>query len=236
MVVALGLAVALVALLRGGDGDGGGSASSPRVSSPGVAAEVPDEAARAKAQTLAAGVAMDAPDWGPGYERAEQYQNDPAPELEVKSSCEIFDQTGRKGTLAAVRRSVRQPTTGLLHHTEVRVFADAATAESYMSDVESGTRRCQEQTSGKVRFADVRQAGAPDVAGYDAIVAEDGRQVTDENGAKSDYPYVLYTGRSGAATLSVFAFGEAAAGQAPLTERATGALQKLQRRLEAASR
>ncbi|QGZ51192.1 MULTISPECIES: hypothetical protein [Streptomyces] len=231
VVVALGLAVALVALLRGGDDDGGTAASA----SPAVSVSANDEAARTEARALAAAVAMDAPDWGPGYKRAEPYEIDPAPELDVRNTCELFDQGGRAGTLAALRRSVTHPTTGLSSYTEVRVFTDVATAESYVNDVESGTRRCPEQHSGKVRFAGVRQATAPSVAGFDKIVAEDGRQVADNDGAQTDYPYVVYTGRSGRTTLSVLDYDDGGTVQARLAERATGVLKKLQQRLESGS-
>ncbi|MFF8608208.1 hypothetical protein ACF06X_19965 [Streptomyces sp. NPDC015346] len=234
MVVALGLAVALVALLRGGDDDGGAAATA----SPAVSGPANDEPARTEARALAAAVAMDAPDWGSGYKRSDPYEIDPAPEWDVRSTCELYDQSSRAGTLAAIRRWVTHPTTGLSGFTEVRVFRDAATAESYVNDVESGTRRCPEQRSGKVRFAGVRQATAPSVTGFDEIVAEDGRQVADSEGARTDYPYVVYTGRSGAITLSVLDYDEAAGGSVParLTERATGVLKKLRERLENAPR
>ncbi|MFD7320225.1 hypothetical protein ACFV9D_03905 [Streptomyces sp. NPDC059875] len=230
MVVALGLAVALVALLRGGDDDGGTATNaSPTVSA------ANDEAARAEAHTLAAAVALDAPDWGSGYKRAEEYETDPAPEWEVKSTCEGFAQSSRAGTLAAIGRAVTHPVSGLISTTEVRVFADAATAESYLNDVESGTRRCPEQHSGKTRWAGVRQATAPEVAGFDAIVAEDGRQVSDADGQTTDYPYVVYTGRSGATTLAVIDYEAPDGVPARLAERATGILKKLQQRLETES-
>ncbi|MGW6566850.1 hypothetical protein [Streptomyces sp. NPDC054975] len=228
VVVALGLAVALVAMLRDGGDDGGPS--------PTVTTSVNDEAARARARTLASTVALDAPDWGPGYQRSSPYEMDPAPEFEVRSNCELHDQSGRAGTLAALRRWVRPPDTTPGSYTEVRVFADVATAQSYVNDVETGTRRCPEQVSGMVRYTGVRQATAPAVTGLDKVVAEDGRQATDAEGRTTDYPYVLYTGRSGSTALSVLAYDDADGDQAQLAERATSALQKLQQRLANASR
>ncbi|MFF9014578.1 hypothetical protein ACF09C_16620 [Streptomyces sp. NPDC014870] len=196
---------------------------------------VTDEATITKAHTLAAAVAMDAADWGPGYTRGNPYETDPAPEWEVKTTCEGLTQGKRHGTLAAINRVVKQPQTENIASTEVRVFADVATAESFLTDVESATRRCPEQYTGKTRWAGVRQATAPTVAGFDEIVAEEGRQVTDDAGEKTDFPYVVYVGRSGDTTLHVLMYDDAGNPPARLAERAAGAMKKLQQRLVANS-
>ncbi|MFG2644733.1 hypothetical protein ACGFYP_27625 [Streptomyces sp. NPDC048370] len=227
MVVALGLAVALVAMLQGGDDGGSGATSSP-------SATVNEDAARTEAHRLAAAVALRPEDWGSGYKRADPYETDPASEWEVRSTCEGVAQSSRSGTLAAISRAVTHPVSGLISSTEVRVFADPATAESYLDDIENGTRRCPEQHSDKTRWAGVRQATAPEVAGYDEIVAEDGKQVADADGKTTDYPYVVYTGRSGATTLAVIDYEGPDGVPARLAERAAGVMKKLQQRLEAA--
>ncbi|MEU4267032.1 hypothetical protein [Streptomyces sp. NPDC026092] len=231
MVVALGLAVALVALLQGGGDDDGGSAAS---TSPSSSVALDDEAARARAHTLAVAVALRPEDWGPAYKRGDPYEQDPASEYEVSKDCKGFTQAARSGTLAAVARSVVNNQTQLVGTTDVRVFADVATAESFMDDSQETTRRCPTQQFDKVRWADVRQATAPDVAGLEQVTTEEGTQTADGTGAKTDLPYVLHTGRQGATVVSVIAY-ETRANAATLTSSSTEVLQKLQQRLEAAS-
>ncbi|MGW0119822.1 hypothetical protein [Streptomyces sp. NPDC003327] len=220
----------LVALLGGDDGDPPpATASSPAASAP----PTDSSSARARAQALAERVAMTPADWGAGYSKGDPYEQDPAGEYEVGQDCKGFQQAARSGTLAAVNRTVRNSRSTLTSNTEVRVFVDAETAEAYVDGAEETTRRCPTQQFEKVRWSSVRQATAPEVAGLDRTVAEEGTQTADASGATTDYPYVFYTGRTGDTVVSVLVY-ETPDNAAALGPRARGVLQKLQQRVASA--
>ncbi|MFJ8662694.1 hypothetical protein [Streptomyces sp. NPDC093795] len=229
--MAAALGVGLVALLGGGDDDSPAAAgpSSPAVSSP-----PPDSSAsRARAHALAERVAMTPEDWGAGYTKGDPYERDPAGEYEVGQDCKGFEQAARSGTLAAVSRTVLNSRSNLYSTTDVRVFVDAETAESFVESAEDTTRRCPTQQFDKSRWSSVRQAAAPEVTGLDQAMAEEGTQTADAAGAKTDFPYVVYTGRTGDTVVSVIVY-ETRADAAALGPRAQGLLQKLQQRVESA--
>ncbi|MFC8508941.1 hypothetical protein ACFU3J_11765 [Streptomyces sp. NPDC057411] len=236
VLAAASLTVALVALLKGGDEKGPSDTARPTgtstASSEPSSAPADSTAARARAHTLALRVVLAPEDWAPDHKRSDPYQQDPASEYEVSQDCKGFVQANRSGTLAAVSRSVTYPEANLTltGTSDVRVFADVRTAEVYMADAQETTRRCPVQQSGKSRWSGVRQAGEPAVTGFDEVMAEEGTQSADADGKATDYPYVVYTGRSGDTVLSVFAL-ESRARAKLLAPRATAALQKLQQRL-----
>ncbi|MEU9699666.1 hypothetical protein [Streptomyces sp. NPDC047981] len=232
VLVALGLAVALVAVLQGGDDGGGGSADA---SSPAASVTATGlSAGQAEAHAVATRVAMAPQDWGAGYAKSEDYEADPADESHVTSGCEWVTRASRAGTLASVYRGVYYESSGNSSSTEVRVFTDAATAESYMRDVEANTHRCPSQHSGKSRWTGIREATAPSVTGFDEVVAEEGTQSADSEGKKTDFRYVYFTGRVGNTVLITIALDEPA-NAAALNKRGKDTLQELQQRLEAAS-
>nr|WP_250767999.1 hypothetical protein [Streptomyces sp. MSC1_001] len=229
--MAAALGIGLVALLGGGDDDSPTTASpsSPAASSP----PADSSSSRARAHTLAERVAMAPEDWGPGYTKGDPYERDPAGEYEVGQDCVGFDQAARSGTLAAITRTVKSSRSNLYSNTDVRVFSDAETAEAFVESAEDTTRRCPTQRYGKMRWSAVRQAAAPEVVGLEQAMAEEGTQTADADGATTDFPYVIYTGRTGDTVVSVVVY-ETRADAAALGPRARGVLQKLQQRVESA--
>lgn len=229
--MAAALGIGLVALLGGADDDSPTTASptSPAASSP----PADSSSSRARAHALAERVAMAPEDWGPGYTKGDPYERDPAGEYEVGQDCKGFEQAARSGTLASVSRTVNSTGSNLPSTTEVRVFADAETARAFVESSEDTTRRCPTQQSGELRWSSVRQAAAPDVTGLDQVMAEEGTQTADAAGTRTDYPYVLYTGRTGDTVVSVLAY-ETRADVAALGPQARDVLQKLQQRVESA--
>ncbi|MFJ9578180.1 hypothetical protein ACIRQF_17665 [Streptomyces sp. NPDC101191] len=227
--MAAALGVGLVALLGGGDDDGPTTANPPGPTTSGP--PVDSSAARAAAHALALRVVMTPEDWGAGYTRGDPYERDPAGEYEVGKDCQGFDQAARSGTLAAISRTVRNDRSALDSTTEVRVFSDPATAKAFVDGAEDTTRRCTTQRYAKTRWSSIHQATEPEVVGLEQVMAEEGTQTAAADGGRTDFPYVLYTGRKGDTVVSVLAY-ETRAGVAALRPRAGGVLQKLQRRLE----
>ncbi|MFE3496802.1 hypothetical protein ACFXOS_27685 [Streptomyces sp. NPDC059175] len=217
-LVALVLAVVVVASLRG-DGRGG-PAAPPSLGGTRAAA----------AHALASNVVLAPSDWGPGFGRADPYEFDPADEDVVLGNCEYGGRAARSGTLAAVQRVVLHPSSGLTGTSEVRVFTDDPTAKRYVAEVPDQIRRCPTQHGGKALYTGVHETPPPEVPGLEEVVAEEGSQVTADDGTGVDNRYLVLTGRTGRTVLRTSAV--AGAGQEARIRRvATDALLEMQRRL-----
>ncbi|MFD8194899.1 hypothetical protein [Streptomyces wuyuanensis] len=219
----LALIVVLVVSLGGGDDDGGGSAASP--------APTDTKAAEAAAHAVATRVALAPPDWGSGFTQHKPYEVDPAPESLVRENCEFASRPSRIGTLASLQRNVTETASGIAGTSEVKVFADEATAKQYLADARDNIHRCPDQFRGKERWNGVREATPPQLPGFDELVAEEGRQVVSANGAKVNDLYVIATGRDGRNILSAYVVGKADL-DAQIQKYATDSLQKMRQRLE----
>ncbi|MFF7716924.1 hypothetical protein [Streptomyces sp. NPDC007988] len=217
------LVVVLVVSLSGdGDGDGG------RAVSP---APTDTKAAEAAAHAVATRVALAPPDWGPGFAQHKPYEVDPAPESLVRENCEFASRPSRIGTLASLQRNVTEASSGIAGTSEVKVFADEATAKQYLADARDNIHRCPDQFRGKERWNAVREASPPQLPGFDELVSEEGRQVVSANGAKVNDLYVIATGRDGRNILSAYVVGKADL-NAQLQRYATDSLRKMHERLE----
>ncbi|WP_311137449.1 hypothetical protein [Streptomyces sp. I6] len=236
------LTAVLVRSLGGGGEDGGGSAVSPAPTGTKPTGTEPTgteptgtkatdtKAAEAEARAVATRVALTPPDWGSGFTRHTPYEVDPAPEPVVRENCELAGRPSRIGTLASLQRNVAETASGIAGTSEVRVFADDATAQRYLADARDDIHRCPDQFRGKERWSGVREANPPEVAGFDELVAEEGRQVVTAKGAKVNDVYVIATGRDGRNILSAYVVGKAAL-DARIEQYAADTLREMHRRL-----
>ncbi|WP_328396073.1 hypothetical protein OHS70_10680 [Streptomyces sp. NBC_00390] len=222
----LGLGLVSAALTRvGGPDDSDTAGSIARSPSPtGSAAD------GAAARRLASRVALTPADWGPGFIRSTRYETAPVAESVVLLTCEWSSRAVRAGTVASVSRSVHEVASGLSATSEVRVFDDEDTAQTYVTDVRDGIRRCPAQHRDRERWVDVRTTPSPQVPGFDEIVAEEGRQVAAEDGTRTDRVYVLLTARADATVLTASAGGQTDALR-KIREQAADGLRKMQKRL-----
>lgn len=226
------LTVVLVMSLGGGGDEGGGGAVSPAPTGTQPTGTQPTDtkAAEAEARAVATRVALTPPDWGPGFARHTPYEVDPAPESLVRENCEFASRPSRIGTLASLLRNVTETATGIAGTSEVKVFADDATAQRYLADARDNIHRCPEQFRGKERWNDVREASPPELPGFEELVAEEGRQVVTAKGAKVNDVYVIATGRDGRNVLSSYVVGKADL-DAQIRKYATDTLRKMHQRL-----
>ncbi|MER5219019.1 hypothetical protein [Streptomyces flaveus] len=227
VVVLAGLVVLLVVLLPGDDG-GGTAGDSPSPTSPSPTS--PSPLSSAEAHELAGRVALTPEDWGSGFSApSEGYEYSPVGELTVLENCQLVDKSDRPGTLASLNRSVVTSDAEVGGYSEVRVYADTATAETYMADVNEAIHRCASQRYDGSRFDGIREAAPPPLTGFDELVAEEGRQ-TMSDGTKVDLHFTVLTGRTGEIVLEAHAYGSKEA--LPETRKRAGdALALMQKRL-----
>ncbi|MGW1029694.1 sensor domain-containing protein [Streptomyces sp. NPDC002577] len=190
-VVVLGLVVLLITLLRGG-GEGGG---------PPKASASPTSTDTAAARELAKRAALTPGDWGPGFEKDDPYEIDPADEFALKADCEAYARTPRTGTLASVNRAARTSSRHLAVESAVWVFADQPTAEKFIADTRTDLHRCPTQTSGKGRWTGIHEGNPPQLTGFDDVVSEEGTVASHTDGTKAHDPYIILTGRAGETVL-----------------------------------
>ncbi|MFF3320949.1 hypothetical protein [Streptomyces sp. NPDC002889] len=224
--VVLALAVVLVTLLRGGGGNGGAESGSDSVSP----SPVDSAAARAAARDLAARVALTTTDWGPGFVESDRYETSPVPESVVLETCEWSTRASRAGTLASISRTVYNEEFTLSATSEVRVYADEAAAEQYVADAREAIHRCPDQHQGNARWTGVREAAPPKVPGFEELVSEEGKQVVADDGTKTNFVYVLLTGRANERVLTASASGDAKQTDR-IREQAADGLRTMRQRL-----
>ncbi|MFF4832168.1 hypothetical protein [Streptomyces sp. NPDC001315] len=223
----VGTVVALV--VGGGGGDGTVRSSPPDVNSASASAF-------AEARAMAGRLPLSPEDWGSGFTKdSTLYELTPVNETAVGSNCRLTGKVGRPGTLAALRRSVTNTDAGVIGNSEARVYMDAATAQRYVDDVADNIHRCPSQTEGKLRWSGVREATPPRLTGFDVLVSEEGRQVADTHGIKTDFPYVVLTGRLRNTVLSVYVNGQKGSEQ-QIRTYARGGLALMGSRLRKSSR
>ncbi|WP_323188248.1 serine/threonine-protein kinase [Streptomyces sp. NBC_00249] len=219
------LVVGLVLLLRGGVG-GPSPSRSPSPSSSGATSTV------AEAHRIVSAVPLSPQDWGPGYARSDPYEWDPAPESGVRPNCEVYEKPARTGTLAAVARAVQDDKLGFSASSGAVVYVDESTARESVADDRDAIHRCTNQHQGKARWADVHEAIAPELSGFDEVFSEEGRLIAYDDGSKANIPYVILIGRTGKSAVSVYVGGPPEK-QAETRKKATEVLLLMQSRLSA---
>lgn len=219
-MVVLGLAVLLVALMRGGGGEGSSGNSSVAPSS------------TAEARGRAGRVALAPADWGPIFTPMDPYEITPLNETTVQENCELTHRAPRTGTLASLERNVHQADPILDATSEVRVFADTATAGRFVADAKDATHRCRSETKGKARWADVHEAPSPEVDGFDEMTAEESKMISYGDGTKANDLYLILTGRAGDTVLTTTVVGNVALATEIRKHGADG-LQLMQKRAAA---
>ncbi|MET9384958.1 hypothetical protein ABZY09_28775 [Streptomyces sp. NPDC002928] len=225
-VVVVGLVGTVVAsLVEGGGGD-------RTVHSPPFAVNSASAFAFAEARAVAERLPLSPADWGSGFMKdSTLYELSPVNETEVGSDCRLTGKLGRPGTLTTLRRSVTNTDDGVIGNSEARVYRDAATAQRYVDDVADNIHRCPSQTDGKLRWSGVREATPPRLTGFDVLLSEEGRQVADMRGLKTDFPYVVLTGRLRNTVMSVYVNGQQGSEQ-QIRTYAQGGLALMRSRLQ----
>ncbi|WP_371799183.1 hypothetical protein OG963_15985 [Streptomyces sp. NBC_01707] len=194
-VVALGLAVLLRAV--GGDDPAGGS-STPA----GTGATTTPQA-----HTVVRSAALTPADWGRGFVRSTPYEQDPLAETVVQENCTLAAKRNRTGTLAALGRRSQKAAPYENGLSQIRVYADTATAKTFLADGEDAVGRCPDQRDGEARWKDIRETTPPDLTGFDDLASEQGTLVTYSDGSAADIRYVLLTGRTGATVMTSYLSG-----------------------------
>ncbi|MET8128922.1 hypothetical protein ABZV67_31495 [Streptomyces sp. NPDC005065] len=195
VVVALGLVVLLRAI---GGGNPAGGSSTPA----GTGATTTPQAHR-----VVRTAALTPADWGPGFVKSTPYEQDPLAETVVQENCTLVAKPSRTGTLAAVGRRSRKAAPYENGLSQIRVYADTATAKKFLTDGKNAVGRCPNQQDGKARWKDIRETAPPDLPGFDDLVSEQGTLVTYNDGSAADIRYVLLTGRTGATVMTSYLSG-----------------------------
>ncbi|MER5682714.1 hypothetical protein [Streptomyces sp. NPDC002205] len=195
VVVALGLIVLLRAI---GGGNPAGGSSTPA----GTGATTTP-----KAHRVVRTAALTPADWGPGFVKSTPYEQDPLAETVVQENCTLVAKPSRTGTPAAVGRRSQKAAPYENGLSQIRVYADTATAKKFLTDGKNAVGRCPNQQDGKARWKDIRETAPPDLPGFDDLVSEQGTLVTYNDGSAADIRYVLLTGRTGATVMTSYLSG-----------------------------
>lgn len=115
-------------------------------------------------------------------------------ETVVRKNCTLAAKPNRTGTLAALGRRSRKAAPYENGLSQIRVYADTATAKKFLTD-------------GKARWKDIRETTPPDLPGFDDLVSEQGALVRYNDGSAADIRYVLLTGRTGATVMTSYLSG-----------------------------
>ncbi|MFD4225291.1 hypothetical protein [Streptomyces sp. NPDC058545] len=194
-VVALGLVVLLRAI---GDDNPGGGSSTPA----GTGATTTPQAHR-----VVRSAALTPADWGPGFVKSAPYEQDPLAETVVRKNCTLAAKPNRTGTLAALGRRSQKAAPYENGLSQIRVYADTATAKKFLTDGKDAVDRCPNQRDGKARWKDIRETTPPDLPGFDDLLSEQGTLVRYDDGSAADIRYVLLTGRTGATVMTSYLSG-----------------------------
>lgn len=87
------------------------------------------------------------------------------------------------------------------------MYADTATAKTFLTDGEDAVGRCPDQRDGEARWKDIRETTPPDLTGFDDLASEQGTLVTYSDGSAADIRYVLLTGRTRATVMTSYLSG-----------------------------
>ncbi|MFI2369008.1 hypothetical protein [Streptomyces sp. NPDC018833] len=178
-------------------------------------------------------MALTPADWGPDFGQGDPYEA-ASDELTVNKNCEAISRPPRGGTLASLIRWSVQYEPSFFAGSEVRVFADAATAQKYIADAKKTTHTCATQTQGKTRWEDVREAAPPQLNGFDELLAEESKLTSTNDGMKANDLWLALAGRVDATVLTTVVRG-ATKDDAQVRKHAREGLQLMQKRLAGAS-
>ncbi|MEU9502057.1 hypothetical protein [Streptomyces sp. NPDC048196] len=194
-VVAIGVAIAFASTAGNGEGNPSGGTASPNTNS-GEPSSIPSVDSPAAASDVIKRVTLKPADWGNGYVADTPYENSDLTENTVDQNCNWASEP-IKNAFATLTRWSKTSGKTVSAVSWTTVYKTPESAQYSVSDQREALQRCPTQSSGKSRIEGVHEIKIPGLNGFDEVVAEEGHQVSDENGNKVDDYYTYLTGRKG---------------------------------------
>ncbi|MFE2964518.1 hypothetical protein ACFXKC_12760 [Streptomyces sp. NPDC059340] len=157
------------------------------------------------ARDLASRVTLTPSDWGPGFAEDNPYEDMDMNEGVADHNCKYVREP-TVGALAVLARNVKSTDEVVYDSSTFTVYQGAIFAQSDMVRTREDAQRCKTERDAetKVRWEDVHTVDMPTPKGFDDVVAEEGRQVTDEKGRKVDVYYTFLVGRKDAFVMQSY--------------------------------
>ncbi|UZJ31977.1 hypothetical protein [Streptomyces endophytica] len=194
-VVAIGVAIAFASTAGNGGGNPSGSTPAPGANS-GEPSSIPSVDSPAAAGAVVKRVTLKPADWGSGYVADSPYENSDLTQNVVDQNCNWSIQP-IKDAFATLTRWSKTSGKTVSAVSWTTVYKAPEPAQYSASEQREALQRCPTQSSGKSRIEGIHEIKIPGLNGFDEVVAEEGHQVSDENGNKIDDYYTYLTGRKG---------------------------------------
>ncbi|WP_158795006.1 hypothetical protein [Streptomyces sp. NRRL S-337] len=231
-VVAIAVAIAFASTAGNGGGNPSGSPS-PNANS-GEPSSIPSVDSVAAASAVVKSVTLKPADWGSGYVAQDPYENSDLNEITVDQNCNWSTQP-IAGAFTTLLRSSQTPDKAVLAYSGTTAYKAADSAQYGLTEKREALQRCPTQRSGKTQLEDVHEINIPELKGFDEVVAEEGHEVSDENGNKVDTYYTYLTGRKGNFVLTTEVDRSGTGSQEQNRNDASSALSLMLSRLEGGS-